>query len=454
MSALAGAVLLLLACGRSDPGRPDIVLVTIDTLRADRLACYGGNPDVGGSLCGVAAGGTRFTWAVSASPLTVPSVASILTSTYPSQHGFSQWDTLPLSDDLATLAEALAGQGYGTAAIVSNPVLQRDRGLERGFAHYDDRMPSRERNRPGFAERVASDTTDAALEWLASASGPWFLWIHYQDPHGPYTPPEAAPLRDPRGSRQLPIDRQQSGFRGIPVYQALPGLFAAASYVRRYDDEIRYVDAQVGRLREALAARAREPVLIVTADHGEALGEDGYYFAHGHSVGLDQIRVPLLIRAPGLPPGVVSQPVSLLDVAPTVAQLAGVTAPPSFRGRSLLEAPARPNFAEHHARRAVVAEGLYYARDLVDLRARVKDPNTWARLRPLPPRVAQLGPGGVDPVYREAQRGGPAERLEELIAGFAPARRAPASEAPLDAGTRASLRALGYLPEEEPPIGR
>jgi len=455
---LGGAVLLLVACGRPVAVGPDLVLITVDTLRADRLGCYGGRPDLGRAICRVGDSGTRFTWAFSAAPVTVPSVASILTSTYPSEHGFSQWSSDPLTKNLETLGEALSACGYRTAAFVSNPLLRRARDLERGFQLYDDRMTRRERSRPDYAERVARDATEAALDWLDGARSPWFLWIHYQDPHGPYEPPEAPEVRDPPGGRRLPVLQNQSGWHGIPAYQALPGLRTLQSYARRYDDEIRYLDVHIGRLFEALGARERAPILVLTADHGEAFGEDGYYFAHGHSVGLDQVRVPLLIRAPGLPAGAVSDPVSLLDVAPTLVKLAGCPQPRTFRGRPLVEAatappgslPVRPIFAQHQARLAVIVDDLYYARDLLDLRGTVPDPNSGGRLRPLPPRTAHLDPGGAPAAYRISDKGGSAEHLEPLIEQFVASHRGrPPDETSLDEETRARLRAMGYLPAEE-----
>ena len=456
LCSLGVAVLLLTACGRPDAARPDLVLVTIDTLRADRLGCYGGRPDLGRAICSLADSGTRFTWAFSAAPLTVPSVASILTSTYPSEHGFSQFSTAPLAEHLKTLAEALGGCGYLTAAFVSNPLLRRARDVDRGFHLYDDRMERRERNRPNYVERTAGDATDAALDWLAGARSPWFLWVHYQDPHGPYEPPNASKIRESPGGSRLRALKNQSGWRGIPAYQVLPGLRRPESYARRYEEEIAYVDAQIGRLLEAVEQRAQMPILALTADHGEALGEDGYYFAHGHSVGLDQVRVPLLIRAAGLPIGVAPHPVSLLDVAPTLVHLAGCPSPPTFRGRSLVEMPTEPAgdlparavFAQNDARLAVVVDDLYYARDLIDLRGVVRDPNSGGRLRPLPPRTARLDPAGARAAYRRIAKGETEERLEALIERFAASRgEGQPREPSLDEETRARLRAMGYLSE-------
>src|SRR5262245_10713624 len=293
---LASACLALSACGTPPSGPPNLLLITIDTLRADRLACYGGEPDVGTAICALADGGTRFAWAFSAAPHTAPSVASLLTSRYPSFHGVGQDASSRLRFSQPTVAGLLRAAGYTTAAFVSNPVLNPSRNFGQGFDVYDVNLTRHERNRPGALERVAADTTDAALTWARTGpASPWFVWVHYQDPHGPYDPPGAGPARDEPGAEVLPVLEQQSGLGGIPAYQALPGLHSAAAYERRYLDEIRYLDPHVGRLIAALDELGR-PAVLLTADHGEAFGEDGFYFAHGHSVGLDQIRVPLLWR--------------------------------------------------------------------------------------------------------------------------------------------------------------
>lgn len=453
---LALAAALLAGCGSAsrDP-RPDLLLVTIDTLRPDRLACYGGKPDVGRALCRIAERGTHFVWAFSTAPCTAPSVASILTSRYPSQHGVSRFAVSFLAADAVTLAEQLREGGYATAAFVCNPTLDRVRNLDQGFDVYDDRMSHRDPDVPQRTDREAQAGTEAALAWLRGAEPPWFLWIHYQDPHGPYDPPGAPePSRDEAEERTLPVLPDHSGYEGIPAYQVLPNLFTVSAYERRYLDEIRYLDAQLKRLIDAVDARGRPVGILLTADHGEAFGEDSYYFAHGHSVGLDQIRVPLIWRAPGGDAAsVIRTPVSTLDVAPTLLAAAGLEAPAAFQGRPLPmadapdDAPARPLFAEHFLRAAVLIGSTYYARDRRPLDGPVDDRITGGKLHPMPPRTARLGAGDRVSAYESAGDAGSAAELEELLARFLSAgdRHVEPSTGLLTPETRERLEALGYL---------
>ena len=197
------ALLASLACERAADG-PNLLLLTVDTLRADRLGCYGESSNAGPVLCGIADTGIRYLWAFSPAPSTAPAIASIHTSTYPSRHGVTQFATTTLSNVARTVAEEFRAAGYDTAAIVSNPVLAAGRNIGQGFDRYDTEMTRAERNRAGFIEREAEATTDAALRWLSGASEPWFLWVHYQDPHGPYEPPGAARADDAPGAKRLP----------------------------------------------------------------------------------------------------------------------------------------------------------------------------------------------------------------------------------------------------------
>lgn len=455
IAALVSSLAIVAGCQQSTDGRPDLVLIVIDTLRADRLACYGGPPDVGKAICAPGSEGMRFVWAFSAVPYTAPSVASMLTSRYPSEHRVSQFKATPLGRDIETLAEALSGAGYATAAFVSNPVLRRGRGLERGFQVYDDQMTRRELHRPSYGQRIARETTDAALAWLRHASHPYFLMVHYQDPHGPYRPPDTPRPTDPPDAPRLPVLKNNSGWRGIPAYQALPGLHSFPAYERSYVNEIRYLDGHVERLLEALDARSPRPAILLTADHGESLGEDGYFFAHGHSVGLDQIRVPLLWRPPGAPrSGVVAEPVSTLDIAPTLLRAAGPSIPPAWHGRPLPEAPGdgrdattpeRTIFAEHPIRLAVVTRGSYFARDIRPLTQPVRDPNSGGLYHPLHPRAALLDPEAGRVRYHRLS-GAPRDHFESLISDFLEQRPAETGpDAPLDPEMREALKALGYL---------
>jgi arylsulfatase len=371
-------------------------------------------------------------------------VASLLTSRYRSYHGVTQEANSRLASNAATVATALHSSGYATAAFVSSPVLDLFRWFQQGFDVYDSRLtvdPVRGR------ERHAEATTDAVLAWArVSARPPWFLWVHFQDPHGPYDPPETDPARDAPGDAALEILATQSGRGGIPAYQALPGLFTAAAYERNYIAEIRYLDAHVKRLVDGLDALGNAPGVWLTADHGEAFGEDGFFFAHGHSVALDQIRVPLLWRPPRPGTGtVVERPVSLIDVAPTLLRLAGGDVPASFQGRSLpiaglaSEAPAirRPIFSENRHGAAVVVGRTYYARER-DGEAR---PDWITR------RSAQLPTDGHLPAYQGAAN---SDRRSPHVAALSQflslTQRLPggARNDEVPAEVKENLRALGY----------
>ena len=431
---------------------PDLVLVTVDTLRPDRLACYGGTPGVGARLCSLADEGIRYVWAFATAPATAPSVASILTSRYPSQHGVTEFAASRLADAAVTVGEALREAGYDTAAFVGNPVLDASRNLGQGFERYDARMTRAERNRPGLTERDARALTDAALAWLAGARAPFFLWVHYQDPHGPYDPPDApAQPFDAGPGPTLPVLADHSGRGGIPAYQALPGVVRAGSYATFYENEIRYLDRHMARLFDALRATGRPTGILLTADHGEAFGEDGYFFAHGHSLGLDQIRVPLLWRPPG---GAAARSlhsaVSTVSVAPTLLSAAGIAAPASFVGRPLpTDDGARatqPAFAEHRLRAALVTGAVYYARDREPFTGTVPDRISGGALTPIPGRIALLPPDGAAPPYAPIPDGESGAELERTLAAHL-AENAP-SEPPsesLPEDRQQHLRALGYL---------
>jgi arylsulfatase A-like enzyme len=445
---LALSLLALLGCDSAV--RPNLLLVTVDTLRADRLACYGGPEDVGRALCGIGARGVRYTWAFSTAPATVPAVASLLTSRYPSQHGVVHAHVNALAPRERTLAEALDAVGYDTGAIVSNPALTPTRGLGQGFRVYDAETTRRERNRDTI-ERTAADTTAAALGWLSGAREPWFLWVHFQDPHGPYDPPGAPPTRDAPGARTLPVLPDHSGRGGIPAYQRLPGVRGVETYEARYRAEIDHLDRELERLLRDCCRAARPVGILITADHGESFGEDGYWFAHGHSVGLDLIRVPLLWQPPGgVPPATVAAPVSGIDVAPTLLAAARVAVPPGFVGAPLptSEPPAdapRALFAEHPLREAVVTGGLYFARDLPGLARPVPDANSGGRLYPLPARGARLRADGLAPPYETPEQLDAGE-LARTLDGFRAEGEATRGAAPsLPPAERAHLEALGYL---------
>jgi arylsulfatase len=328
--ALAGA---LLACGRSEPPRL-LLLVTVDTLRADRLGAYGSPLGLTPHLDALAAGSLVFGSAYAASSFTLPSLSALLTGRYPEEYGmWSNESALPA--DVTTLASELRARGWRTAAVVSNFVLRRSSGLAEGFALYDDDFPDWEPTR-GWPERAAEATTRAALAALegctANPSDRCFLWVHYQDPHGPYTPPPglrerslAAERAAPDGPRELPVREDHMGMGGIPRYQLLEDRREVAFYRAGYDGEVAYVDAGIGRLLARLAelGLAERSAIVFASDHGEGLGEGDYWFAHGEYLSEPLVRVPLWLKAPGVEPGRRDDVAALVDVVPTLLALLG-----------------------------------------------------------------------------------------------------------------------------------
>jgi len=339
--------LALASCRGAEPTRL-LLLISVDTLRADHLGVYGSELGLSPELDALAAESLVFDAAYAPSALTLPSLAGLLTGRHPALQGIRSNESV-LSPAAVTLAQELRAAGWRSAAVVSNYVLRRSSGLAAGFDSYDDELLQAEATR-GWPERRAPETTAAALAALEGCSAeperPCFLWVHYQDPHGPYTPP--APLRERAlpaarahrdGRRQLPLRADQRGQGGIPAYQALGGEREVAFYRAGYAGEVAFVDAEVGRLLREL--RARLPwsacAVVFAADHGESLGEDDLWFAHGAALSEPLVRVPLWLRLPGTPPGRRGDVVGWPDVAATLAGLyLGPESALAARGRALL----------------------------------------------------------------------------------------------------------------------
>ena len=444
------AVALLAAtagCG-PPPDAPNVLLVTIDTLRPDYLGAYGFPGESSPNLDALAAGGVVFERAIAASARTAPSHASLFTSRWVRDHSIGYRNGSTRLGDEVTLAALLDEAGYDTAAFVGNSMLRRRVGLDRGFDVFDDTLPDTERNRPVF-ERVAEKTTPRALEWLARPrSRPFFLWVQYNDPHGPYTPPAdyAAPFAASADDGEVPLPalEVQRGLHGIPAYQVIGDERRPGEYRARYAGEIRYFDAWLGRLLDAVKAAAggRESVVVVTADHGESLGEDGFFFSHGFATTPNLVHVPLIVAGPGIPPGRVDSLVHHVDVLPTLLELTGLGPPVDPAGVSLVGAmkraealPERTLFAD------VGAEVSAYRGDRF-LRMRVG---------------ADLGDfGSGDRAAFTWHRDGswtpapPAPDLERSAASYA-SREPRTREAPAPSpDDQARLRALGYLEPEHP----
>lgn len=336
----------------SAASRPSVLLVTLDTVRADHLGAYGHPARPSASFDALAREGLLFERAVAASSRTVPSHASIMTSRYVRAHTVQHGNGNTRLGDEPTLARILSDHGYQTGAFVSNGVLRRRTGLDGGFDVYDDHLPDREANRFVF-ERCAANTASRALAWLESVEGPFLLWVHLIDPHGPYTPPadfldRATGSPGAPGAAQddveLPFLDRQGGHRGIPHYQALPDLHRVGDYRARYLSEIRYADEALGRIVAAARRRAGSDglVAVVTADHGESIGEGDYYFAHGHGVTPELVHVPMALVAPGVEAARIREPVHHVDVLPTILGRLGIAVPERVAGVDLVERVRSP----------------------------------------------------------------------------------------------------------------
>jgi len=351
-AAFAVLALALAGCGASS--EPMLVLITVDTLRADHLGVYGSELGATPRIDALAREGVVFDAAFAPASYTLPSMASLHTGLYPEEVGiFANRSTFRGS--ALTLAELLRLDGFRTGAAVSNYVLRSGTGIEIGFDVYDDAFTRNERNREQ-PERTAEATTEAALRVLDALRSPpgagTFLWVHYQDAHGPYEPPgelrerhlERA-RRTPAGERRLP-STGINAIGGIPSYQLVDERDDVAFYLAGYAGEVEYVDAQIGRLLDGLAERGllASARIVFTADHGESLGEDDYWFAHGEYLSDALVRIPLVIRAPGLAPARRADVASMVDLLPTLAAICGVGTPAKLAGRDLLsaDATARP----------------------------------------------------------------------------------------------------------------
>jgi arylsulfatase A-like enzyme len=309
---LASLTPVLAGCsGEVRPPEPrSVILVTCDTLRRDALEPYGAAPGCTPHLARLAQEAVVFDQAWSAAPSTLPSLSSLFTRRTPDELGVTSGNRMLLPPEVDTLTERLREAGLETAAVVSNAVLRRfptpigEVALAQGFDHYDDRMTAKERNRQLF-ERSAPDTVAAGLQWLDARKdpeGPVFLWLHFIEPHGPYTSGEPLALsEDDALPAALPLGEDDRGLGQIPRYQALGEERAPARYRAAYRGEVRHLDQALGVLLEGLRQRGllETATLVVTADHGESLGEGDWWFSHGQSLAPELLRVPLLIRAPG-----------------------------------------------------------------------------------------------------------------------------------------------------------
>lgn len=408
---MAGAVML--ACRPSR--RPNVLIITIDTLRADHLGCYGFSLARTPAIDKLAAEGVRCADAIAAAPITMPSHSSIFTGLFPPAHGVRDNGAYALGDDAVTLAERLRTAGYTTHAFVSALVLNRRYNLDQGFETYDDDLWAEDDPKLFMIrERQAPKTADRFLAWFDrwDQDKPFFTWVHFFDPHQPYHP--------------SPAD--------------------AALAPSPYDAEIAGVDREIGRIVERLRSRRvlDDTLLIVTADHGESLGEHGEK-THAIFVYDATLHVPLILRYPRkLDARVYDAPVRSVDIMPTVLGILGLPGDRPTDGRDLGDAfrgektEPLPQYSESLLSEvgfgmaplfAIRSGGYKYIRaprpELYDLR---NDPRELHNLQPQLPRVARK----LD------------AELGRMIADSS-GRAVKAAASPMTKETEESLRALGYL---------
>jgi arylsulfatase A-like enzyme/Flp pilus assembly protein TadD len=384
--------------------RPDILLVTIDTLRADRLGCYGAKTVETPAIDTLARRGLLFERAFAHTPLTLPSHTSILLGLTPNAHGIHDNANFIVREGFTTLAEWLKKLGYATGAFVGAFPLDSRFGLTRGFDVYDDNYGSQGPMDPTFVERPAAEVVRLATEWLKSAPRPWFCWVHCFDPHQPYNPPEPFRTRYPD---------------------------------RPYDGEIAYVDSALAPLLEALERGGGKAgtIVILTADHGESLGEHGEA-THGYFAYNATLRVPLVIAAPGLQPARVDRPASHVDIFPTICRLLGEKELAGLHGRALIPvrsgrqpAPAPVYFeslAAHYNRgwaplRGFIEGGLKFIEspipELYDLAADPAESDNLAPktdLAPFRKKLADLIRSEYSPLSETAGQAADRETIEKL----------------------------------------
>jgi arylsulfatase A-like enzyme len=316
--------------------RPNVLLIVMDTVRADHLSGYGYEKPTAPSLERIAAEGVLYEQAISPGSWTLPSHATLFTGLYPRDHHTTaaHWK---LDDSFTTLAEILAAEGYATAAFSNNPWVSHGTGLAQGFAAFLDMWRDDQRGRGG--DDGAALTNELVLDLLGSPgrTAPFFVFINYLEPHLPYAPPASferrfVPSSAPRALvdelRGWKTPRELAYILRVPGYEATGDQFRILGAL--YDAEIAYLDSKVGELVQALDSRGllKDTLLIVTSDHGEHLG-DHHMMDHKMSVYDALIHVPLIVRYPGVvPAGVrIRGPVQTNDVFPTVLKLCGIERP-------------------------------------------------------------------------------------------------------------------------------
>ena len=429
-------VAALVGCGRQRPR--NVILIVVDTTRADHLSVYGYDKSTTPELEQWADKGLVFDRAFAPSSWTLPTFGSVLTGLWPSQHSAGarlrtkekKWRRAPLSQAVSTLPEVMRHRGFATSAFVNNAFLREHFGAARGFDFYDYEK-----------SRNAGAVVDLAQGWLTeNGQEPFFMMVHLIDPHLPYLPPEEFLGKFGKVS---PDDIPARGRRSIVDRLADMSEADRQSLAARYDEEIAYVDAELGRLFRFLEGQGLwdSTLIILTSDHGEEFFDHGG-FEHGHSMFQEVLRVPLIIWGPGVHPGRVDSPVSLVDLTPTIYEATGIGVEKELSGISLwssIKSRERPE------RRELLAQNTLWGREH---RAIV----SWPYKLILDPKSGdqQLYDLSTDPAERfdiADEKPGVAElleqRMKDRLAGLVVSESE--SEVNLTQEVEEELRALGYL---------
>lgn len=395
-------------------GQLNLLVITIDTLRADRVSCFGGGLKTA-NIDRLGARGVIFRRAFAQATTTLPSHTSLFLGLTPLHHGVHDNTNFVVGPEFLTLAEHLKAAGYATAAFISGFPLDSRFGLNRGFDLYDEALEEHTLNEISYRERKAEAVLARSLGWLTAQTGPWFAWIHIFDPHHPYEPPE-------------PFRTQYKD--------------------RLYDGEVAYVDASLKKLVDEIEARGwiDNTVIVVAADHGEGLGQHGED-THGFLAYNTTLNVPLILCAPGLKPARVDQIAALVDIFPTACELLGLPMPPRLDGVSLVPAAKGKKLA----RRAIYFEAMfpYYSRGWAPLYGFLEGPEKFTE-SPIPESY-DLG-GDFDETKNLIPPQDPAPlraRLAKVTAGLSPTDRA-GHEKSLDREAQEKLRSLGYVSAPQP----
>lgn len=393
-----------------EKAKQNLLLITIDTLRADRLSCYGSQNPKTPHIDSLAERGVLFSRAFANTSTTLPSHTNILLGTTPLHHGVHENLNFIVSDELLTLAEYLKNNGYSTGAFVGAYPLDRRFGLSQGFDTYDDDYARIHSVNLLSLERKAEAVVDSALEWLERQESPWFLWIHCWDPHVPYEPPE-------------PFYTQ---------YKEHP-----------YEGEVAYVDFALGKLFNSMKEKNLfdNTSVIFTGDHGESLGQHGEE-THGFFAYNTTIWIPLIISTPGKKHNRIDHYVSHIDIFPTVCDLLGLEKPSFLQGISLLPAINGKKLLE----RPIYFESLYpyYSRGWAPLKGYIHKKNKFID-SPIP-ELYDLDKD-FDELKNLAEREkleSNRKQLEKIIGDQTPSKKIMA-EQPVDRETRQKLASLGYI---------